>query len=319
MATDPHRSDKRKLLVILGAGSSAPCGMPSVVTIDDEMKRWSREWKNKPTFPNGTGRGTFNDLWEIVEDYYRQNPRPHLGLRINYERILGEMTALASWVTPSPFGNALQLAVENSAPSDKFTWPRDRPEPNFYRQLILDQSGFLLEKLADYMRERSRSFDVKSRAFADYRQIFSRLREEFEVGVYNLNYDNVAVSAWPEAFTEFNGGKFDARGIGIRREWEFIYHLHGSVHYSFCDPPFKRELEWKEDLAGLFETCRPLFPDMASEFKAIVPTTLIAGGFKLDQLLSDPPQTFHASLVRHAHEADAVLIVGYGFGDVHVN
>ena len=91
------------------------------------------------------------------------------------------------------------------------------------------------------------------------------------------------------------------------------------MHYSFCDPAFKRGLEWREDLAGAFETCRPSFPDMASEFKPIVPTTLIAGGFKFDQLLADPPQTFHASLVRHAHEADAVLIVGYGFGDVHVN
>jgi hypothetical protein len=58
---------------------------------------------------------------------------------------------------------------------------------------------------------------------------------------------------------------------------------------------------------------------MASEFRPIVPTTLVAGGFKLDQLLADPAQSFHAALVRHMHEADAVLIAGYGFGDAHVN
>ena len=60
-------------------------------------------------------------------------------------------------------------------------------------------------------------------------------------------------------------------------------------------------------------------PQTGGEFKQIVPTTLIAGGFKLDQLLADPFQTFYAMLIRHTHEADAILIAGYGFGDVHVN
>jgi hypothetical protein len=195
MGTDIPTARKRRLLIILGAGSSMPCGMPGVAVIDDEMKAWSREWKNEPEFPKGTGRGIFNDLWEIVESYYRQNSRPQLGIRVNYERILGEMTALASWVTPSPFGNSLQMAVQNSAPSSKFTWPRERPEPFFYRQLILDQSSFLLGKLADYVRERSRALDTKSPAFANYRKMFSRLRQEFEVGIYNLNYDNLAANA----------------------------------------------------------------------------------------------------------------------------
>jgi len=47
--------------------------------------------------------------------------------------------------------------------------------------------------------------------------------------------------------------------------------------------------------------------------------TLIAGVYKLDQLLTDPAQTFYAALVQHVHQADCVLIAGYGFGDVHIN
>jgi hypothetical protein len=38
---------KRKLLVVLGAGSSMPCGMPSVREIDVLMKQWSRDWTDK--------------------------------------------------------------------------------------------------------------------------------------------------------------------------------------------------------------------------------------------------------------------------------
>ena len=58
---------------------------------------------------------------------------------------------------------------------------------------------------------------------------------------------------------------------------------------------------------------------MAQRFKPIPLTTLLAGGFKLDQLLADPYQTFYSALVRHAQEADSILIAGYGFGDLHVN
>ena len=58
---------------------------------------------------------------------------------------------------------------------------------------------------------------------------------------------------------------------------------------------------------------------MAQDFRPVPLTTLIAGGFKLDQLLADPFQTFYSSLVRHAQQADALLIAGYGFGDLHVN
>jgi hypothetical protein len=80
-----------------------------------------------------------------------------------------------------------------------------------------------------------------------------------------------------------------------------------------------RQVIWQEDLSGDFIVSEHLKSDMASEFRPIVPATLVAGGFKLDQLLADPAQSFHASLVRHIHEADAFLIIGYGFGDIHVN
>ena len=184
--------------------------------------------------------------------------------------------------------------------------------------MILDQLRYLLRRLAAHVREACQSRRANAE-FAAYSLILLALRAEFDVGVYNLNYDDLAISAWPEAFTGFGrGGEFDARGVHRREEWGFVYHLHGSVHHSFTDPVFP--MRWEPDLvAGTFEDLGFPYETMASDFKPVLLTTLIAGGFKLDQLLVDPFQTFHASLVRHAHEADAVLIGGYGFGDVHVN
>lgn len=46
---------------------------------------------------------------------------------------------------------------------------------------------------------------------------------------------------------------------------------------------------------------------------------MIAGRFKLDQLLIEPFHSLYSALISDVYEADAVLIGGYGFGDTHVN
>lgn len=311
---------KRKLLVILGAGSSLSCGLPSTATLDALMKTWSPQWSDPPVVPaGGIGRGVFNDLWDIVAAYREENPQRHLGLPLNYERVLGEMVALASWMTPSPFGNALRRAVRDGAPDAGFTWPQDQEKPFFYRLWIIDQLGFLVRQLAAHLRQCCVAVDETSTAYADYGAILQRLAEEFDLGVYNLNHDNLAIRALPQAFTGFREGRFDPLAVATRTAWDFIYHLHGSVHFSLSGTSLRPNMVWRDDLTGPFEDTQPLNPSMAAEFRPVIPTTLVAGGFKLDQILADPAQAFYAALVRHAQEADAFLIAGYGFGDVHVN
>lgn len=311
---------KRKLLVILGAGTSIPCEMPSVTEIDRRMEEWSRSWTYPVTFPQGTaGNGIFNDLWRFLETYNARKPQPQLGPRLNFERVLGEMISLASWMTPPPFGNALQEAVRDGLPSNSFTWPSHDERDYYYRNLIIEQLSSLLKNLASFMRKRCAVFESALPSFELYRGILNDLTVEFDVGIYNLNYDDLAVRSWPEGFTGFPNGHFDACAVASRQEWDFIYHLHGNVHYSLNGPPMEHSVEWKDDLNGTFDDSRVLEPNLASGFIPIIPSTLIAGGYKLDQLLADPSQSIYAALVRHVHQADAVLVAGYGFGDVHVN
>lgn len=311
---------KRKLLVVLGAGTSVSCGMPSTAEIDGLMQGWSPEWSSPPTYPLGSiGRGVFNDLWGLVATYRAENPQPQLGLPLNYERVLGEMVALASWATPSPFGNALRVAVQDGRLATVFTWPQGQEGPFFYRLWIIDQLGFLIGKLADHLRICCLGVDASSEAWKTYSEILGQLADDFDVGIYNLNHDNLAVRALPHAFTGFHGGGFDARAVGSRTDWNFVYHLHGSVHFSLEGASQRPNIVWRDDLNGPFEDSQPLMPNMAGEFRPVIPTTLVAGGFKLDQILADPAQSFYASLVRHVQEADAFLFAGYGFGDVHVN
>ena len=72
---DRHQS-KPKLLVILGAGSSVVCEMPSVSDINKEMKLWSRKYLT--SLPDQHEVDIFKELWEMVTCYYGTN---HYGIR----------------------------------------------------------------------------------------------------------------------------------------------------------------------------------------------------------------------------------------------
>ena len=310
MACNPQ-----KLLVLLGAGGSIPYGMPSVGQIDKLMMRWSSEWEPYPSAHFNPD--VFNVLWETSEQYFATN---HYCIRPNYERILGEMTALASWLSPPPFGNPTIAALGGSTPFGALKWLRDSSDEFAGRKLILNQQAFLLEKLADHIRGCCKADVSRSSGFSDYVEFLRVLREYFDVGIYSLNYDTVASTAWPEAFNGFDElGYFNPLAVFQRQRWGFVYHLHGSVHHCISDKIARPWIVWKDNLEEQFTDCGISPTDMAQDFRSIPLTTLISGGFKLDQLLAEPYQTFHSTLVRHVHEADAILVIGYGFGDLHVN
>src|SRR5713101_8674016 len=99
----------------------------------------------------------------------------------------------------------------------------------------------------------------------------------------------------------------------------FAYQLHGSVHHTL-ERESGNSIRWQPDLGvQFFDGHQGLATDRRSEGKPFPTSTLIAGGFKLDQLLVEPFQSLYATLVRHAYEADAILIGGYGFSDPHIN
>jgi hypothetical protein len=302
----------KKLLVILGAGSSIPVGMPSVSAIDALMFGWSDEWSREHALDN-----YYRKTWAAVEAYYAAGPssiRP----TPNFEKVLGEMIGLAHWMEPSPLGNALRQLIS----------PHGQPLGMSFGSgayaatvSVTDQVTYLLKKLAGHMRALCDFARITAEnGFPQYKALFDGIRTAFDVGVFNLNYDTALLTAWPEAFTGFDGsGRFDARAVHQRTDWGFGYHLHGSVHHSLVHP-FGDDVLWQENLsATFFDGHQGNATDRRSDNRPFPKPSLIAGGFKLDQLLVEPFQSFYAALIRRMYEADAILIGGYGFGDVHVN
>jgi hypothetical protein len=276
------------------------------------MKTWSTAYATSVRAPDYLG-----DLWAQLTAYYSAGGGA-AGPGFNFERALGDLVALANWLKPAPHGNALKQIVgaPNLPPGLVFTTPHDfGPSGALFANVSV-----VMRELAIHIRSLSRGLSTSSPQFTRYVSLLDGLRNRFEVGIYNLNYDNVALSAWPAVFTGFDAsGKFGPSAVHARLDWDFLYHLHGSIHHSL-NFPFGGELIWKQDLAGTFDDGGPGHSTRdVSDGKGLPKTTLIAGGFKLDQLLMDPFLSFYSSLIRHIHSADAILLGGYGFGDTHVN
>jgi hypothetical protein len=305
---------KHKLLIILGSGSSIPLGMPSVTHLDEEMSEWSREWAAEQ--PQYGGNNYFELLRQSIKDYYVSRvhtPCPP----VNFEKVLGEMLALSHWMTPSPWGDTLRQTVcGNGAPSRLLPNAEDHGNAIALRT----QLGYLTARLAAHIRACSLQLDTRSEPFVEYTKLFEALRQSFDVGVFNLNYDTAARVATPEAYTGFGkDGRFEPDIIHSRAQWDYLYHLHGSVHHSLIQPNID-EIRWRDDLSRQFcDDDGGTGPKLRSAGRLFPKTSLLAGGFKLDQLLVEPFHSFQAALVRHVYAADAILIGGYGFGDAHVN
>ncbi|WP_316233824.1 SIR2 family protein [Bradyrhizobium sp. SZCCHNPS2010] len=302
----------KKLLIILGAGSSIPVGMPSVADLDKKMFEWSDGWSPAPGLEN-----YYRAVWDGVEQYYKASP-DSIKPWPNFEKVLGEMVGLAHWMTPSPLGNALRQLIAPAGAPIGMTFPDGRYAATVS---LTDQLTHLLVQLAIHMRSQCQGGAIARHAnFGDYKAVFEGLRERFEIGVFNLNYDDAALTALPGVFTGFApDGRFDAAEVHRRTGWDFAYHLHGSIHHNL-EQPFGNRINWSADLeAAFFDGHVGNSTDMRSDNRAFPKTSFIAGGFKLDQLLAEPFQSFYAALIRRIYDADAILVGGYGFGDVHVN
>ena len=304
---------RKKLLVILGAGSSLALGLPSVDKLSTLVRGWAADWSRARGWPDYYG------LIETAQDRARAAPTPGVAraATANFETLLGDMVGLAHWLMPGPSGASLRHVLGGPAALADLNFPH--PGPYGPTHVVQDQLEHILKALAVHMRQCSAAIDPAAEAAEAYRSLLAPLHDAFDVGVYNLNYDSAALMAWPSAYTGFEQGAFAPARVHTRTDWGFIYHLHGSVHHALADP-YSDRIVWRDDLAGAFDDAhQPGLGDERSDGRAFPKSTLIAGGFKLDQLLVEPFHSHHAALVRHAYEADAILIGGYGFADAHVN
>ena len=73
--------------------------------LDHRMKAWSEEWTSQIGPPN-----FFTALWDTIAAYY-QSGNVSNAPTMNFEKVLGEMIALAHWMEPAPWGDTLRATA----------------------------------------------------------------------------------------------------------------------------------------------------------------------------------------------------------------
>jgi hypothetical protein len=311
---------KQKLLLIIGAGASIEFGMPTVTDIDKLMNSWSREIAPIPSMDIGL----YGYIKEKFEQYAKQNNNNRLGVILNFESILytiQQLAGLYSDLERSSFHNRLNPFIQLSTLPDIQHWDK-----------ICSASGEdlgklqadLVDKLLSYFRATCKDLSTqKQDLLQQQKQFLDALNEQYQLGIINLNYDNVIDLSRPDLVTGFRNsdGSFD-RSLLYAPHWNFIYHMHGSVHFDMKggNGTEMHKIFWNWDLNSTFSgnsRGRNLF--FTGEGDEFLTSAIIAGLGKSNQLLREPFGSYFSQLDRLIYEADKILFIGYGFNDMHVN
>ncbi|HSH66877.1 MAG TPA: SIR2 family protein [Bacteroidia bacterium] len=305
----------KKLLIVVGAGASLDFGMPSVKTIDGLLENWSKEIL---PLKEDNNKGLYTWVREKLAEYISQNPKNRVESIINFENLLytiQNLSALSRNDQWQQFNNRLRPFIElNAFPEVDSVLGSDF---NFLH-------SYLIDNLLKYFRNKCNTLDVdKSNELQLLRNFFLSLKEDFQLGFINLNYDNVVLSALPDLKTGFDTktGEFK-RELLYNSEWGFCYHMHGSVHFDMKggDGTEMHKIFWNNDLSSTFsQNSSGRSSNYTSEGIDHLNSCIIAGLDKTNQLLKEPFGQYYMQLDRLAYESDAILIMGYGFSDIHLN
>lgn len=308
---------KKKILVVVGAGASIELGMPSVKCINILFSKWAQI--GYPLASNEYGN-LYSFFIREIERYKKNHLEKHLRTDTNFEEVLYVLYLLPNVFLNGIFTSSIGAFLSGRKLPDTRRFGQHRTtETRVLSDLVTD----LVESLLYELRKRCQKVKVEDdykNQLAQWNGFLSRLDNDFELAIVNLNYDNLVYQALRPIDTGFDPDTklFESETIFYRKSWRCLLHLHGSVHFDFWE-----QIKWLDDLAeahnpyGLYARGRA--NNHTKEGFDFPASEIVIGYGKLSQLQPQPFRTYHAELDRLVHECEGILFLGYGFQDDHLN
>ena len=310
---------KKKLLITVGAGASIDFGLPSVKDVDALFDACAGRLFPLASDPTSN---LYRYCRGAIETYYGTASKPALRKWVNFEEVLYQLNLLVPYhADPMRTHGSNALLASNLLPEVlAFNGKPTAVDGNVLRHL----GSSLIDALVDHFIDACAELAATRAAeITQLREFLATLSEEFDIGIVTLNYDNVFTQACPELFTGFHPdtGIFEPLSVLRRDDWNFIYHLHGSIHLAMTGPGHDLHgITWATTPVKGHEVHSSGRNDQDSMEGVAFPTsTIVAGYGKTQQILRQPFRTYYAQVNRLVHEADSLLFLGYGFGDLHLN
>lgn len=301
----PRTGAKPKLLVVAGAGATADFCMPTVCDVNDICKKAAEE---SFSVDGKHSSNLYAYMEKTIHRYKCCGPQP------NFEDILYTLFTLMS-ASKSPLG---AFVHRNRFPRITRSENSVEVDEHVFRHL----AAHLLDDVLKEFRSRCLR---RNGCPVELERFFKELSDQFEIAVVTTNYDDLIYRSLPQAARE-TGFEFKSlfrpgRILG-RSDWPCILHLHGSVHFDMRYDDVQQELHriyWQDDLNNCSPNAIGRSTQRLSGGQEFPTTVIIAGYGKSQQILRHPFRTYYSEFDRLVSESDAVLFLGYGFGDDHLN
>lgn len=312
-----RRQNRKKLLIVAGAGSSIEFGMPSVGDIHPLLLQSASQFFPLADHPT---ENLYGYLHKTIENYWRPDLGPKLRAVPNFEDVLYAIYTLASVYPAGIFTGPLGAFVTiNEFPKLMYFGARKPVDANILRHL----GQHLVDRLMDEFRSRCREPDPSLLPKIEkIKHLISTLADEFEIAVVTTNYDDLIYRSLPNVETGFDpiDGVFKQSRLINRASWPCFLHLHGSVHFDMdvVDGNLHGVL-WKSDLNAQFHQNSFGRSSVRTTEGTEFPTSVIIAGYgKTQQIERSPFRTYYSELERLVNGADAVLFLGFSLADAHI-
>ncbi len=296
---------KKKLLIIAGAGSSIPFDMPSTGDINTLLSTYFQDCYRTD---DSRSVDVYSYLREVTNNLSNSNYEDIL-YDINLLGLISNpLNTLSSLINLPLSPNIRDVIFENVIPMNH----------DLFTTVVKMANDKILEEFRARCLRLNRNTDI----FNNLKKFINGLRYRYEVGIINLNYDDILSTACPYMFNGFNDvGEFKPQEVIYKDKWNFNYNIHGSVHYDMAgDENSIHSIKWVSDLNSDFNgnslgrNCQVTKEGMSHPTSAI-----ITGYDKPNQLFRYPFSIFYSILDRLVYEADKYMFIGYGFNDYHLN
>lgn len=318
MPTHEINRMKKKLLIIAGAGSSCEFGIPTSSDIDKLLIASASRTYPLATDPDSNLYLYFRDT---INNYYGREPKAVFRKEVNFEEVIYQINLLSAYISDpySKNGTNALLTVKPFPDVLDARGSRKKVDGNVLGSLSQSLMSDIVDNVVDAC---SKASVTNAKEIAELGNFLAVLKSKFDIGLITLNYDNILTQSLPELYTGFDSnGQFSPVSVFYRKDWNFIYHLHGSIHFAMTGV--------ENDMHGITWMTKPSKTHVAHatgrntldsiEGTSYPMSSIVAGWGKPNQIQRQPFRTYLAQLNKLVYEADSLLFLGYGFGDHHLN
>lgn len=300
----------KRALVFMGAGASIDFGGRSTTDLSNSIRERVLAC---PNLRRCGGDQAYIEIYDVLESYLNDGKNS-----VNFEHIYHCAHSLISFYLPDNKTVNEYRPILAPFVGNKLKW-----EKSTLIELVRSIANFIYAEVSE-------SCPKKNKSLKPISDFIEKLRTKYVTRIYTTNYDDFILQVAPNLYTGFSSSvnsspkKFDSHNFWQETNADSVFHIHGSVHLGFGHPevndgPF-HELHWFDDRVEALTYASFIGSNISRmDGYGIIPTPIITGLDKLQQIQQRPFSYYFASLAKDSQLADVILVIGSSLGDLHIN